>query len=89
MKIFGKEPAVIIATAAALITGVIVTLSGNGFISDAAAGRATDIVEAARQLAVLFLPFLATGLATRSQVFSPDSVDKLTAGSEPVVGGRV
>lgn len=64
---FGREPAVIIGTIATILVGAIATLTGNGFISDVAAGKATDVVNSAAQLAVLVAPLLA-GVFIRGKV---------------------
>lgn len=72
-----KEPAVIIGTVVAIVVGALATLSGNGFISDALAGKATDIVNSVAQLLVLLSPVIA-GILTRPAVYSPATVAKLT-----------
>jgi hypothetical protein len=74
MGIFNKEPALIIGTAVTILVGAIATLSGNGFISDAAAGKATDLVNSIAQLLVLLAPLIATAV-TRGQVYSPETVE--------------
>ncbi len=62
-----KEPALIIGTIVTIIVGAIATLSGNGFISDVAAGKATDIVNSIAQLLVLLAPIIAA-IVTRPNV---------------------
>lgn len=62
-----REPALIIGTVVTIIVGAIATLSGNGFISDVTAGRATDLVNSAAQLLVLLSPIIASVL-TRPRV---------------------
>lgn len=71
MSIWGKEPAVIIGTIVTILLAVVTTLNGNGFISDAAAGKLTDLANGAGQLVLLLLP-LITSLIIRTQV-SPAS----------------
>ncbi len=46
---------------------MVTTLNGNGFISDAAAGKLTDLANGAGQLVLLLLP-LITSLIIRTQV---------------------
>jgi hypothetical protein len=65
--VFGREPAVIIGTIATIAVGIIATLTGNGFISDVAAGKATDIVNSIAQLLLLIAPLIA-GVLIRGQV---------------------
>ena len=84
MGIFDKEPALIIGTVVTILVGAIATLSGNGFISDAAAGKATDIVNSIAQLLILLAPLIATAV-TRGQVYSPATVSEIVdegAGAE-------
>lgn len=85
---FGKEPALIIGTVVTIVVAIITTLSGNGFISDAAAGKATDTVNAIQQIVVLLLP-LITAVLTRTQVYSPATVQRVAnqaaATGSPVV----
>lgn len=76
MGIFNKEPALIIGTVVTILVGAIATLSGNGFISDAAAGKATDLVNAAAQLLVLLAPLIATAV-TRQNVYAPATVAEI------------
>lgn len=72
-----KEPVLIIGTVATILVGAIATLTGNGFISDTAAGKATDIVNSTAQLLVLLAPIIAA-IVARGRVYSPASVAKLT-----------
>jgi len=65
--IFGREPAVIIGLIVTIVLGIVSTLLGQGFISDAQAGHLTDGVNAIAQLALLVAPLIA-GLLIRSQV---------------------
>ena len=60
-----SEPVLIIGTIATILVGAIATLTGNGFISDVAAGKATDIVNTGAQLLVLLAPVLAAIVARR------------------------
>ena len=60
---FGKEPVLIIGTIATILVGAIATLTGNGFISDVAAGKATDVVNSAAQLLILLAPIIAAAIA--------------------------
>ena len=74
--VFGREPAFWIGLAVSLVLGIVQTLTGNGLISDAAAGQVTDLVNAGAQLAVLVAPFVA-GLLIRQNVYSPDTTQKI------------
>jgi hypothetical protein len=62
-----KEPALIIGTIVTIILGVVQTLDGNGFISDALAGHITDATNALSQIILLLLPLITAALI-RSQV---------------------
>jgi hypothetical protein len=77
MGLFDKEPALIIGTIVTIVVGAIATLSGNGFISDAVAGKATDLVNSIAQLLLLLAP-LITAYITRGQVYSPATVAEIT-----------
>lgn len=70
-----KEPALLIGTLVTIILGVVTTLAGDGIISDALAGKITDIVNAGAQLLVLLIPII-TGILIRGQVYSPNTYDK-------------
>lgn len=76
MGIFDKEPALIIGTVVTIVVGAIATLTGNGFISDAAAGQATDLVNTIAQLLVLLAPIIATAV-TRQNVYAPATVAEI------------
>jgi hypothetical protein len=78
MTIWGKEPAIIIGTIVTIIVAVITTLSGNGFISEAVAGKAVDAVNAIQQLILALLP-LITAVLVRQQVYAPATVEKVAA----------
>ena len=79
MTIFGREPAFWIGLAVTLILGVITTLTGNGLISDVAAGKAVDMVNAIAQLLTLLAPLIA-GLIIRQGV-TPVAAPQLEAGT--------
>ena len=83
--ILGREPAVIIGTIATILVGIVATLTGNGFISDVAAGKATDIINSAAQLLLLLAPLLA-GLAIRQNV-TPTAAPTLPTGTVVNVEG--
>ncbi len=87
MGIFDKEPAVIIGTVLTIVVAAIATISGNGFISDAAAGKATDLANSIAQLLILLAPLIA-GVITRQNVYAPatvaEIVDDVTADTDPV-----
>lgn len=80
-----REPVLIITTIATILIGAIATLTGNGFISDVAAGKATDVVNALVQLLVLLAPVIA-GILARGQV-TPVAAPSLPVGTPVLVQG--
>jgi len=83
MTIFGRQPSFWIGLAVTLILGVVQTLTGNGLISDVAAGKATDLVNSTAQLLVLLAPLIA-GLLIRTQV-TPTAFPALDQGTRVTV----
>lgn len=79
MKIMGREPAFWIGLIVTLVLGIVQTLSGNGLISDAMAGKATDLVNAFAQLALVLAPLIAAMLI-RTQV-TPTAAPSLPQGT--------
>jgi uncharacterized membrane protein len=69
-----KEPALIIGTIVTILLAALQTLQGNGFISDIAAGTATDLVNSVANLLVLLVP-LITAAVVRQRVYSPATYD--------------
>ena len=65
--LFGREPAVWIGLIVTIALGVVSTLLGQGFISDATSGNLNDGINALGQLAILIAPLIA-GIVIRSQV---------------------
>ena len=65
--IFGREPAVWIGLIVSIAVGVVSTLTGQGFISDATSGQLNDGIAAISQLALLLAPLIA-GLLIRPRV---------------------
>lgn len=65
--IFGREPAVIIGLLVTIALGIVSTLLGQGFISDATSGNLNDGINAVGQLAILLAPLIA-GILIRPQV---------------------
>ena len=57
-----KEPALIVGTIVTIILATAQTLAGNGFISDIAAGKVTDIVNAVAALVLLLIPLITAAL---------------------------
>ena len=76
MKIFGREPAVIIGVAVTIILNIVLTLQGEGFINDAAAGTITDVVNGLGTLLISLAPLLGA-LLTRQNVYSPATVQEV------------
>ena len=62
-----KEPALIIGTVVTILVAILATLSGNGFISDALAGKLTDAVNSVAQIVILLIP-LITAAFIRAKV---------------------
>jgi len=67
MTIFGRQPAVWIGIIVSCILAVISTLLGQGVISDALAGKVTDLVTATGQILTILSPLIA-GLLIRQTV---------------------
>ena len=78
-----REPVLIISTIVTILVGAIATLLGNGFLSDAVAGRATDIVNIIGQLLILAAPLIA-GIIARNQV-TPVAAPAIPAGTTVTV----
>ena len=57
-----REPALIIGTIVTIVLGILATLQGDGFISDALAGKLTDLVTAGSQIIVLLIPLITAAL---------------------------
>lgn len=83
MTIFGRQPAFWIGLIVTLVLGVIQTLTGNGLISEVAAGEATDLVNSTAQLLVLLAPLIA-GLLIRPTV-TPVAFPSLDQGTKVTV----
>ena len=83
MKILGREPAFWIGLIVTLVIGVISTLSAEGVISQALAGKITDATNALSQILILLAP-IVTGLLIRSQV-TPIAAPALPSGTTVTV----
>lgn len=77
-----NEPLAFIGALVTIGLAAVATLAGQGFVSDAAAGKATDILTTGGQLLVVLAPFL-TALIGRNFVFGPETVKQL----DPAAGG--
>lgn len=77
--VFGRQPALWIGTIVSCILAVVSVLLGDGVISDALAGRITDIVTALGELLVLLAP-IVTALVIRPLV-TPVAAPKLVSGT--------
>lgn len=71
-----NEPLVLIGLILSIATSAVATLLGAGFVSDVAAGRATDILTSAGQLVVAFGPFIGAVIG-RNFVYGPKTVEKI------------
>ncbi len=80
MKLFGREPVAWVAVIVAVAIAVIQTLTGQGVLSDAVAGKAIDATNAVAQIATILVPIIVGALATR-QAVTPLSAPALPAGS--------
>jgi hypothetical protein len=65
VKIFGREPVFWIGLIATIAIGIVSTLSGQGILSDAMAGKITDGVKALVQILTLMAPLLAGWVARK------------------------
>ena len=79
MTIFGREPAFWIGVIVSLVAAVLGVLTGNGLITDVAAGEVTNLVTATAQLLVLLAPIIGA-LLIRTQV-TPTSAPALDQGT--------
>jgi len=79
VSIFGREPSFWIGLGVSIILGAVATLTGEGVISDALAGKITDGVHAVAQLLVLFAPLIA-GILIRGNV-TPTAAPSLPMGT--------
>lgn len=68
MTIFGREPVAIVGIATSVILAVVSALSGQGVISDVAAGKVTDVVTAIGQLIIIALPAILNIVVARPRV---------------------
>jgi len=68
VKIFGRQPVAWVAVLVAVAIAVIQTLTGQGVLGDAAAGKATDSVNALGQLLTIAIPVIVGALATHTAV---------------------
>src|SRR5689334_3596842 len=80
MTIFGREPVAWIGVIVALAITIIQTLSGQGVISDAVAGRSVDAVNALAQVATIFVPIIIAIFVQRKAV-TPLSAPALPVGT--------
>lgn len=78
-NIWQKEPAVIIGAAATVLLQLIGALVDQGFVSEVAGGRITDLVNAGSAFLVATLPLLLA-LVIRAKVYSPATVQRLGEG---------
>lgn len=83
--IFGRQPAFWIGLIVTIVLGAVQTIAGQGLISDVAAGRVTDGVNAVAQLLTLFAPLIA-GLLIKPTV-TPTSAPSLAVGTPVLVAG--
>jgi hypothetical protein len=80
MTIFGREPVAWVGVIVALAIAIIQTLTGQGVLSDAVAGKAIDATNALAQVATIFIPIVIGIFATR-QAVTPVAAPALPAGS--------
>lgn len=65
MKIFGREPVRWVGIIVTVIGAIVATLLGQGVISDALAGRITDLTDNLSGIAVFLLPLITAEIARR------------------------
>ena len=82
-KILGREVSFWIGLIVTIVLGIVTTLAGEGLISDVAAGRVTDGVNAVAQLLTLVAPLIAA-LLIRQNV-TPVAQPKLEVGTPVLV----
>lgn len=63
MERLQKEPVVVIGLLVTIALGIVSTLLGEGFISEAQSGKITDAINALGQLAILAAPLIAAIIA--------------------------
>ena len=81
-----NEPLVLIGTLLSIAISAVATLLGAGFVSDVAAGRATEVLSSAAQLILVASPLIGA-IIGRNFVYGPKTVEKLKA--EPAAGDGV
>lgn len=84
MTIFGREPVAWVGVIVALVITIIQTLTGQGVLSDAIAGRAIEATNALAQVATIFIPIIIGIFATRKAV-TPTVDPALPAGTTVTV----
>jgi ABC-type Fe3+-siderophore transport system permease subunit len=84
MTIFGREPVAWVGVIVALAIAIIQTLTGQGVLSDAVAGRAIDATNALAQVATIFIPVIIGIFATR-QAVTPTAAPALPMGTTVTV----
>lgn len=80
MTIFGREPVAWVAVIVAVAIAVIQTLTGQGVIDDAVAGKAIDTTNAIAQVASILIPIVLGAFVTRRAV-TPVAAPALPTGS--------
>lgn len=84
MKLFGREPVAWVGVLVAVAIAVIQTLTGQGVLDDAVAGRAVDATNALAQLATIIIPIVVGIFATR-QAVTPTAAPALPQGTTVTV----
>ena len=84
MTIFGREPVTWVGVIVALAIAIIQTLTGQGVLDDAIAGRAIEATNALAQVATIFIPMIIGIFATRRAV-TPTAAPALEQGTTVTV----
>jgi len=84
MTIFGREPVVWVGILVAVAIGIIQTLTGQGVLGDATAGKAIDITNAIGQILTFLVPVIVGIIAARQQV-TPTAAPTLDKGTTVTV----
>lgn len=80
MTIFGRQPVAWVAVLVAVAIAIIQTLTGQGVLGEAAAGKAIDIVNALGQVLTFVIP-LVIGAIVAHQAVTPTAAPALPQGT--------
>ena len=81
MTLFGREPVAWVGVIVGVAIAVIQTLTGQGVLGDAVAGKAIDAVNALGQVATIFIPVII-GIFAARQAVTPTAAPALPQGTK-------